>query len=57
VELNPGDVQSVPTNEPFRAGDERSLPVLKDILTTLKQIDGRLERIEKKIAEKKRQEQ
>jgi hypothetical protein len=29
------------------AGDERSLPILKEIAVTVKQIDARLERLEK----------
>jgi hypothetical protein len=51
-ELNPGDVQTVPPNQPFLTGDERSIPVLKESLATLRQIDGRLERIEKLLAAK-----
>jgi hypothetical protein len=51
-EPNSGDVQTVPPNESFQTGDERSVPILKDILATLKQIDGRLERIESQMAKK-----
>ncbi len=51
------DIQTPGTNEPFLAGDERSIPILQDMLGTLKQIDGRLERIEKRMAAQKQQPQ
>ena len=35
--------------EPFLTGDERALPIQREILATLKQIDERLERMEKLI--------
>jgi len=52
--VHTGELQQSGSNEPFLAGDERSIPVLKDILATVKQIDARLERIEKQMpAERK----
>lgn len=33
----------------FESGSERSLPVLREILTTLKRMDQRLQRIETKV--------
>ena len=49
-----GELQPSGSNEPFLAGDERSIPILKEILATVKQIDARLERIEKQVpAERK----
>jgi hypothetical protein len=47
------DAQSrkVTPKEHFQAGSERSLPLLEEISATLKQIDGRLARIEKSVAE------
>jgi hypothetical protein len=44
-----GELQPTGATEPFLAGDERSIPVLKDILATVKQIDARLERLEKRV--------
>jgi hypothetical protein len=46
------DVQREEPKATFLAGDERSLPVLKEIAATVKQIDARLERIEKSLAER-----
>lgn len=43
-------VRETTPREHFLAGSERSLPVLQEISTTLKQIDGRLSRIEKAVA-------
>lgn len=42
----------------FKSGGERSLPILRDINSTLDRIDGRLERLEKlaaKVAEQQRE--
>lgn len=47
------EVQQPESKEQFLAGDERSIPVLKEIAATAKQIDGRLERIEKLLAERR----
>jgi hypothetical protein len=44
-----GELQKVEPQEPFLAGDERSIPILKDSLATLKQIDARLERIDARL--------
>jgi hypothetical protein len=41
------EIQKTESKEPFLAGDERSIPILKEIAATVKQIDARLERIEK----------
>jgi hypothetical protein len=43
------EIKQPESAEPFLAGDERSIPVLKEIAATVKQIDARLERIEKFI--------
>ncbi len=43
------EIQQTESKEPFLAGDERSIPILKEIATTVKQIDARLERIEKSL--------
>jgi hypothetical protein len=45
------DVQTVAPIPPSLAGDERSVPVLKDVLATLRQIDRRLEHIENLMVE------
>ncbi len=41
------EIKQAESKEPFIAGDERSIPILKDIAATVKEIDARLERIEK----------
>jgi len=46
-----GGRDAKPKQEHFLAGSERSLPVLREISDTLKQIDARLARIEKLAAE------
>jgi hypothetical protein len=38
------------TPQAFLSADERMEPVVRDILTTIKRIDSRLERIEKSLA-------
>ena len=43
-------VRETTPKEHFLAGSERSLPVLQEISTTLKQIDSRLAKIETPIA-------
>lgn len=40
-----------PPRQAFLAGSERALPILQDISKTLKQIDARLEKIEKAAAQ------
>ena len=40
-----------PTRQAFLAGSERALPILQEMSETLKQIDGRLEKIEKAVAQ------
>lgn len=42
-------VRETTPKEHFLAGSERSLPVLREISTTLRQIDARLSRIEKAV--------
>jgi hypothetical protein len=49
------DIVQSGSTEPFLAGDERSIPVLKEIAATVKQIDSRLERIEKTLPAAKQQ--
>lgn len=46
------DVTELPRRDAFLAGGERSELVLREISGTLKKMDGRLERIEKVVAEK-----
>ncbi len=41
------EIQQPKSPERFLAGDERSIPVLQEIAATAKQIDARLERMEK----------
>jgi hypothetical protein len=41
-----GEVQQQPPPQAFKSGDQLSLPILRDIATTLHQIDGRLSRLE-----------
>ena len=48
-------VRKVTPKVHFQTGSERSLPLLEEIAATLKQIDGRLSRIEKSVAEAARQ--
>jgi hypothetical protein len=48
-------VRETPPRKAFLAGSERSLPILQEISDTLKQIDGRLMRIEKAVTETARQ--
>jgi hypothetical protein len=43
------EIQQVESPERFLAGDERSIPILKEIAATVKQIDARLERLEKSL--------
>ncbi len=43
------EAQQAAAPEPFLTGDERALPIQREILATLKQIDERLERMEKVI--------
>lgn len=40
----------------FKSGSERSLPILRDIESTLDRIDGRLERLEKLVAKAAQQQ-
>jgi hypothetical protein len=53
--MNLDNVQQAPPKESFLGGDERSLPVLKEIAATVKQMDGRLERIEKLLGDGQKQ--
>ena len=41
-----GETQPSPMSPPFLKGDQLALPVLKDIATTLRQMDSRLARLE-----------
>lgn len=41
-----GEVQSGPPPVSFKTGGQLSVPILQDIATTLRQMDGRLERLE-----------
>lgn len=43
------DVRQTPRREAFQSGDELSVGILKEISSTLKRIDGRLERMERAI--------
>jgi hypothetical protein len=43
------EILQTESKEQFLAGDERSIPVLKEIAATVKRIDARLERIEKSL--------
>ncbi|MEZ6052684.1 MAG: hypothetical protein R3C02_15065 [Planctomycetaceae bacterium] len=43
------DVRETPRREAFQSGDERSVAILNEISSTLKRIDGRLERLERAI--------
>jgi hypothetical protein len=47
------DVRATPAPEAFKSGGERSELVLKEILTTIKTMDGRLKRIETVVVEAK----
>lgn len=47
------EVRETPPRAAFLAGSERSETILREIETTLKTMDGRLERIEKLAADKK----
>lgn len=44
-------VRETTPKEHFLAGSERSVPVLKEISATLRQIDARLAKMEKTVAE------
>lgn len=44
------DVRKVPPRQAFQSGGERSETVLREIAATLKQMDERLEHIEKAVA-------
>jgi hypothetical protein len=41
-----GEVRATPEPPAFQAGDQLSLPILRDISVTLHQMDGRLARLE-----------
>jgi hypothetical protein len=43
------DVQATPQPQAFQSGGARGVPVLDEILATLRRIDGRLERLEAKV--------
>jgi hypothetical protein len=43
------DVQTSPQQPAFQSGGARGVPVLDEILATLRRIDGRLERLETKV--------
>lgn len=51
LSLPPAVAQSSKPSTPqaFLAADERTEPVIREILATIKRIDGRLERIEKSV--------
>lgn len=49
------DTRQSPPREAFLGGGERSEAVLREILATLKQIDGRLERFERALREAEQQ--
>ena len=49
------DTRQSPPREAFLSGGERSEAVLREILATLKQIDGRLERFERALREAEQQ--
>ena len=41
-----GEISAAPEIPAFQAGDQISVPILREISTTLRQIDGRLARLE-----------
>lgn len=41
-----GEVRGTPEPPAFQAGDQLALPILRDISVTLRQMDGRLARLE-----------
>ena len=51
-----GENRVATPRQAFLAGDERSLPILEEISATLRQIDGRLARLEKIAAEAARKD-
>lgn len=44
-----GDVQNGPPQQAFQSGGARGVPVLDEMLATLRRMDARLERIETKV--------
>lgn len=48
-EPNTADIQTVPPIAPSLTGDQLSIPILKDILDTLKHIDARIERLDARL--------
>ncbi len=46
------ETRDAPTRKAFLSGSERSVIVLDEILTVLKRMDGRLERMERIVAPK-----
>ena len=49
------DSRGAPPRKTFLSGSERSAVVLQEILTVLKRMDGRLERIERTVTAKPKQ--
>ena len=48
------DVRKTPSRLAFQSGSERSEAVLREIASTLKRIEGRIERIERSVTAKQR---
>ncbi len=50
------DVRRTPSRPAFQSGSERSEIILREIASTLKRIEGRIERIERSVTAKQRQQ-
>lgn len=50
------DDRRTPSRPAFQSGSERSITVLREIASTLKRMEGRIERIERSVTAKQRQQ-
>ena len=50
------DIRRTPNRPAFQSGSERSETVLREIASTLKRIEGRIERFERSVSTKQRQQ-
>ncbi len=50
------DVRGTPSRPAFQSGSERSEIILREIASTLKRIEGRIERIERSVSTKQKQQ-
>ena len=50
------EVRRTPSRPAFQSGSERSEIILREIASTLKRIEGRIERIERSVTAKQRQQ-